>query len=215
MVYKIFDPTTGERLLPMFITDDVPVNGSTLAGTARTGALLLNETSGLVYKNTGSKASPIWVDISTILGDDVSVGTITGTDEQDAASASTGAFTTAGGMGVAKRLFVGGMISGISRAAAITAIGTDRDSAVVLVKQFNNLATVTSGSGVLLPSAANGAPIFVWNNGANPVKIYAPGAELIDDVLGAVGVTLTNAKSAIFYPISTSAYLSMMGQKAA
>lgn len=214
MVFKVFDPTTGERVLPIFVSSGVP-DSSTFAGVARKGALLLDELNGNIYKNFGSQNAPNWTDISTILGEDVSVGTITGTSDIEALSSVTGAVTTAGGMGVAKNLFVGGKFSALDRATGLAAVGTDRDTALVLTKQFNNVATVAaSTAGVLLPSAAGGIPIFLWNNGANPMHVYAMGAEIIDGVSGVTGVTLTNAKSAIFYPISSTAFVSMTGTSA-
>lgn len=41
-----------------------PVNGTTLANVAEKGALLSDTTNGVLYINTGTKASPTW----TIVG---------------------------------------------------------------------------------------------------------------------------------------------------
>ena len=50
---------------------------------------------------------------------------------------------------------------------SLTAAGTTRTDALQLVKVYNNLTTVASGTGVLLPSSEEGETIWITNSGAN------------------------------------------------
>lgn len=43
-----------------FTNAGAPVNGTTLAGIALKGALLLDTTNGVLYINSGTQASPTW-----------------------------------------------------------------------------------------------------------------------------------------------------------
>lgn len=42
-----------------------PVDGSTYAGIAPKGALLLDTTNGILYINTNTQASPTWTKVGT------------------------------------------------------------------------------------------------------------------------------------------------------
>lgn len=93
-----------------------------------------------------------------------------------------------------------------STADALTAAGTTRADALQLAAQMNVLSTVASGTGVILPSATAvgvGGSVIVFNDGANPAKVYATGSETIDGTAGSTGVTLTNALRCEFYLTTT------------
>ncbi len=92
--------------------------------------------------------------------------------------------------------------------AALTAAGTNRATALVLAAAINNITTAASGTGALLPDVAIGNAIVVFNAGANAAQIYATGSQTIDGVAGSTGVPLTNAKRAIFYRLSSTAWVS-------
>lgn len=217
--FKMFDPAVGDRILPVITGNGVPTNGTsgTGAGVVKKGWLYIDEDNGEVYKNTNTQASPTWTEISATAGDALSGTTVAVTSTTDATDAATAPLKTAGGAAVAKKLFVGGSISALDRATGLTAVGTDRAGALALTKQFNNITTVGAATaGVVLPSAAGGFPVYVWNNAAaNAMHVYAPGSETVDGVAGGTGTTLAAGKSAIFYPISATAFVSMMGVLAA
>lgn len=99
-----------------------------------------------------------------------------------------------------------------SRADALTAVGTDRDTALALTAQVNQLTGGDTGTGVTLPDIATsgGADVILFNDGAEDAKVYAPGSITIDGVAGATGVTLSAAARAQFVPISSTAYLSAL-----
>lgn len=65
----------------------------------------------------------------------------------------------------------------------ISAAGTTQATATLLSSPINNVTTVASGSGVILPFVAPGYEILVFNSGANSVKVYpSTGSQL--NVLG-------------------------------
>lgn len=60
--FTIFDTNNGERILPLLTNAGAPTSGTsgTFANVARKGWLLLDETNGALYQNTGTLASPTW-----------------------------------------------------------------------------------------------------------------------------------------------------------
>ena len=98
-----------------------------------------------------------------------------------------------------------------SVAAALTATGSTRAGALALAAQVNDVTTVAASTGVVLPlgtSVGLCAPILIFNAGANALTVYASGSDTIDTVAGATGVTLTNTKRCLYFPISVSAGVS-------
>ena len=81
-------------------------------------------------------------------------------------------------------------------ADGLTATGTDRATSLPLPAELNVITGAATGTGVSLPSIATdpGEDIIVFNDAANPIKVYALGSDTIDGTAGATGVTLTNAK---------------------
>jgi hypothetical protein len=80
----------------------------------------------------------------------------------------------------------------------LTAAGTSISNALQLTAGINVISTAASGTGVILPAAPTiGSIVYIYNNGANPIKVYAT-SQTIDGTAGATGVTLTNAKRAIY-----------------
>lgn len=98
-----------------------------------------------------------------------------------------------------------------STATTLTAAGTTRTDALALTKQFNNVTTAASGTGVILPASATvgvGGRVVVYNNGANLIKVYAAGSDTIDGTAGSTGVSLTNAVRCEYLVIASGAFLS-------
>lgn len=98
-----------------------------------------------------------------------------------------------------------------SVASSLTAAGTTRATALALTKEVNVVGTAALNSGVVLPSASTvgvGGRVLVFNNGANPIKIYAAGSDTIDGIAGATGVTLTNAKRCEYIVDAAGAFIS-------
>lgn len=93
-------------------------------------------------------------------------------------------------------------------AAALTSTGTTRTDALALTAQFNRIETAGAGTGVILPAAVVGVPVVVFNDGSNAIKVYGAGTNTVDGQAATTGVTLTNAKRAIFIPFGAGAYVS-------
>ncbi|HEY6349612.1 MAG TPA: hypothetical protein VI636_09405 [Candidatus Angelobacter sp.] len=68
--------------------------------------------------------------------------------------------------------------------------GGGQGPATALVKELNRVATVaTAGDSVVLPGSAAGLTIIVENHGANPMQVFGAGADTINDVAAATGVS--------------------------
>lgn len=92
---------------------------------------------------------------------------------------------------------------------SVTSLGTNRATAYVLSKQITNITTAAASTGVVLPTTNKvGIRWYVFNSGASPVQVYAPGTATIDTVAGATGVPLTNAKRAIFLTVASNVWIS-------
>ena len=90
----------------------------------------------------------------------------------------------------------------------LTAVGTTRADALVLLKDTNNITTAAASTGVVLPESLIGKRVRIYNNGANAIKVYAQGSETIDGTAGSTGVALTNAKRAEYECIAVNTWIS-------
>lgn len=90
----------------------------------------------------------------------------------------------------------------------LTAAGTTRADALQLAKQVNRVTTAAAGTGVILPVGVVGMIIYVFNAGANPIKVYASASETIDGTAGSTGVTLTNALRCTYTYVAANTWIS-------
>jgi hypothetical protein len=104
-----------------------------------------------------------------------------------------------------------GTLNNESAKIAITA-GTTRTQAgaTALANEINRIDTSTApsagttlGDGVVLPAAAGGLDLLVWNNTVNPIQVYANGSDTINGVAGATGIMLPPGGVYIFLAAST------------
>lgn len=98
-----------------------------------------------------------------------------------------------------------------STASGLSAAGSSRVDALQLAATNNFLSAVVLNTGVVLPSAASvgvGCSVFIFNAGANPVKVYGSGSDTIDGTAGATGVTLTNAKRCEYIVSAAATWIS-------
>lgn len=148
-----------------------PTNGTngTGAGIANPGQLLVDTTTGILYQNTGTQASPTWTTRFSSTGDAQSVTT------------------------------------GITASTTQTLAG-----ATALTTKINFVATAAnSGDAVSLPPLSPGQSVTVFNDGANPIKVFPAAANVqIDGGSAGAAVTLTNARRATFYCKSATAITS-------
>ncbi|MFA7278764.1 MAG: hypothetical protein WC100_01605 [Sterolibacterium sp.] len=97
-----------------------------------------------------------------------------------------------------------------SRGNALTAAGATRTDAFQLAAAVNNITTADSGTGVILPVGVVGMEVWVYNNGANPVQVYATASETINGTAGSTGVALTNAKTGVYHFMATNTWVGLM-----
>ena len=94
---------------------------------------------------------------------------------------------------------------------ALTAAGTTRADALALTKAVNRITTAAASTGVTLPSAATvgiGGIVYIYNDGANAIKVYGAGSDTIDGTAGSTGVTLTNAKRCVYICVAANTWIS-------
>lgn len=95
----------------------------------------------------------------------------------------------------------------------LTAVGTDRATALALTKQINIIATAASSAvGAVLPATSSvglGGHVDVYNDGpSNAFHVYSAGSDTIDGAAGATGVNLTNAKWCRYIVTNTNTFVS-------
>lgn len=92
----------------------------------------------------------------------------------------------------------------------LTAAGTSAGAALTIVAVFNDVATVTSGSGVRLPPTEAGETIYVINSGSNPLTVYPASGSTIN---GATSNELLPGGVSLYMANTTTTWYSMQGYK--
>ena len=77
----------------------------------------------------------------------------------------------------------------------LTATGTNQATALALTKKVNDIATTTSGTGVVLPSATLSDYIQVTNHGLFPLLVYPAVGESVDGLTQNAPLTLLEGQS--------------------
>jgi hypothetical protein len=210
--YKTFATLTANNTPTMAITAP---SGGTLAINATTiGAT----TAGSGAFTTLTASSTLGVTGVTTLADDLVGGASTDiliNTNKFTVAASSGNTVVAGTLGVAGLLTASaaatvgttlGVTGNMTTSAyhlhsvdnALTAVGTNRATALQLAKERNIVSSAAAGTGVVLPVGVIGMEVMVFNNGANLIQVYASASETIDGTAGSTGVALTNALRAVY-----------------
>lgn len=85
-------------------------------------------------------------------------------------------------------------------ATGISAAGTTQGTATALSNAVNFVGTVAAGTGVVLSSSATaGDSQFIFNGGANPLKVYPPSGAKINSLPTNAGVLLQPATACEFW----------------
>ena len=91
---------------------------------------------------------------------------------------------------------------GVQVSTGLSGAGTSSqaNATPLLTTTFAVFSTVAANSGALLPSAAGAGAVYVFNNGANALLVYPATGESINASSANTAFSVTNGKSAIFYP---------------
>ena len=108
---------------------------------------------------------------------------------------------TPGGGGISN--FSSIMLTGLMYESGADSIvahsGGGQASATQLTAELNRVITVANpGDSVKLPASAPGLTIIVTNHGLNPMQVFGLGADTIDDIATASGVSQMQSSSVIF-----------------
>jgi hypothetical protein len=217
------DTVLGDRVLIAQDISQVLFNpGAALvaAGTTRADALALtahvNEL-GTVAAGSGAVLPAMAIGEMTIVANDgANVAQIyaTGSNTIDGVAGATGVALPVGKRVAYYQLTATAVLSfpfaGTSGdvANALVAAGTTRADALALQGRINRVTTAAASTGVILPTMNIGDTTILFNDGANAIKVYAPGSVTIDAVAGATGVTLTNAKRCAYLMIAANTVIS-------
>lgn len=204
----------GLTLTNAVLTTALATGSAIKTAVADTSTVLLQayDVNGATYRTFGTLTA---ADVPTFVLSSPSGGTLT---IEGAAiggtTAAAGAFTTIAASGASTLAAISG--TSITASAyflqsvgnALTAVGTNRATALQLAKQVNNVTTAASGTGVILPVGVAGMRITIYNAGANAIQVYASASETIDTVAGSTGVVLTNTKRAIYDFVAANTWIS-------
>ncbi len=122
-------------------------------------------------------------------------------------TADTGVFNTS----ITTPLVISSGINARSVQTGITASTTQtRVGGYALTKALNVVATAAnSGDAVTLPAMTAGQSVTIFNNGANPIKVFPNGSgDTIDGGSAGASVTLTNANRCAFECVAAGVILS-------
>jgi hypothetical protein len=91
-----------------------------------------------------------------------------------------------------------------SVSASVSAAGTVQGNATALTTEFNRVSTVTSGSGVVLPSATAGMAIAIVNSSANSLLVYPATGAAINSLSTNVGYSHETLATLQYIAISST-----------
>src|SRR5574341_1060959 len=96
-------------------------------------------------------------------------------------------------------------------ATSISAAGSNQSTATALTSADNEVTTVSSGTGVVLPSAATaGDTITVFNAGANSLKVYPVSGQMINSLPANQAVVLPVNTGCLFKLISSTRWFGVL-----
>ncbi len=179
-----------------------PYLGESISGGSANSAVTLSGNSLAVF--VGAELGNWAAQLGGILSGNLSVtGDIAATGSITAGTSLVATTTIASGTTITAGTYFLRSVGG-----ALTAVGTNRATALQLAKEVNNVTTAGSGTGVILPVGVIGMRITVFNAGANAIQVYATASETIDTVAGSTGVPLTNTKRADFFFTAANTWIS-------
>ena len=98
----------------------------------------------------------------------------------------------------------GNVTFGIS--ATVSAAGSTQGTATALTKTYNIVSTASANQGVVLPSAAAGLVINLYNVSGNTIKVYPASTETIDGGSANAPIEVVTANGAELVGVSTGGW---------
>jgi hypothetical protein len=91
-----------------------------------------------------------------------------------------------------------------SVSASVSAAGSTQGTGTVLTTEFNRVSTVTSGSGVVLPTATAGMAIVIVNTSANSLLVYPASGAAINSLATNTGYSHVTLATLQYIAISST-----------
>jgi hypothetical protein len=139
-------------------------------------------------------------------GNITSVGTLTSVSVSGNANVGnlgTGGFITASG-NISGSNVIASSYHIRSVSASVSAAGSVQGNATALTTEFNRVSTVSSGQGVVLPTAVAGMAITIVNTSANALVVYPAASAQINALAANVGYTHTTLATLQYIAISST-----------
>ena len=104
----------------------------------------------------------------------------------------------------------------LSSSGSLTAAGSTITDALALTSFINLVGTAAASTGVKLPiDCPIGQCVYIANNGANSIKVYAQSSQTINtSITGATGTTVTNLQAVQCIRQSTTNWIVLLHTKA-
>jgi len=205
------------------------ITAGNVSATTFTGALTGVATSATTAGTVTTAAQPNITSVGTLSSLDVtgnvSAGNVSATTFTGALSGAALSATTAGTVttaaqpnitstGTLTSLTSTGNISGANVIATsfhihsvvtgISANGSTQATATALTKEFNGVSTVSSGQGVILPTAVAGMAIIINNTSANSLLVYPASGAMINSLATNAPYTQATQETLQFVAMSTT-----------
>jgi hypothetical protein len=163
----------------------------TSVGTLSSLTTIGNVTASNVFANSGTVRGLLLTGTLTTAAQAniTSVGTL---------SSVTSSGNISGANVIASAFYVRSVTTGIAAA------GTVQSNATSLTTEFNSVSTVSSGTGVLLPSAFAGLAITIVNKGGNTLNVYPMGSSTINGGLSSAAYSQPAGSVLQYVSINTS-----------
>jgi hypothetical protein len=103
-----------------------------------------------------------------------------------------------------------------SSSGSLTAAGTTVADALTLTSFVNLVGTAAASTGVRLPiECPIGQSVYIANNGANSIKVYAQSSQTLNtSIAGATGTTVTNLQALQCVRQSATNWIALLHTKA-
>ena len=104
----------------------------------------------------------------------------------------------------------------LSSSVALTAAGTTITDALALTSFVNLVGTAAASTGVKLPiECPIGQVVYIANNGANSIKVYAQSSQTLNTtIVGATGTTVTALQALQCIRQSSTNWMALLHTKA-